>query len=209
MSVNWDTLAITIGVLFAGAQIAFASLWASRALRAQLEWSRRESALSFSMTRNEAAHQARMKLDKIFDGRFYASSPPSREDITRLIKEEDGFYTNMTTILSNWNVLAVSIRAGVADEDVAFEMIGISFLDSVAFFRNFLELRHSEQPLSYEYVVELDRRWRQRLETRTGCVNFNEPFVSIEQSGGQDTQPVRFPFWRPGGSSAPSRTQPT
>ena len=186
MNPDWNAVIVALGVVLTGAQIAFASWWASRQLRAQLEWSRREAALNFSMVRNPALRESRMSLDRIFQGRFYACTPLSREDVARYIEEkkDDGFYTHMTTILSNWNVMAVAIRSGVADEDVAFEMIANSMLDSVDFFRSYIDLREEEHPLSYEHLLDLDKRWRARLETRTAPADFHEPFVAGEKRRG-------------------------
>jgi hypothetical protein len=185
MNPDWNTIIVALGVAFTGAQIVFASWWAGRQLGAQLEWSRREAALSFSMARNPILREARTDLDKIFDGRSYSCPPPSREEIVRLIKEKEGFYTNMTTILSNWNVMAVAIRSGVADEDVAFEMIANSMLDSIDFFRSFLELRQKEAPLAYEHMMKLDARWRERLGKRTEPADFDEPFVVRDRLAGE------------------------
>lgn len=72
----------------------------------------------------------------------------------------------MKRLLGHWENLALAISAGMADDDLAFEMVGSSVVAYVSRFREFIGLRRQQQPRIYEYLIPLVDRWETQLRRR-------------------------------------------
>jgi len=72
-------------------------------------------------------------------------------------------YASILTLLAHWENMALSIDAGLADDDVCFEMVASTLIQHVKIFRNFIEERRARNPRIYDHLMGLRRRWEDRL----------------------------------------------
>lgn len=136
-SLDWPTLLLAATVLVAAVQV-----WLTRKqMRAQFEWSRREAALEYSMTRNELVRASRLWLDKEFGGIFYESPRPSQVEIELLMAEKKDLYTNLSTLLSHYELRAIAIEMDIVNEDVARSMFGPTIQESLKWADGFVQHR--------------------------------------------------------------------
>jgi hypothetical protein len=66
----------------------------------------------------------------------------------------------ISALLAHWENLALSIYAGVSEEDVAREMTAGLMISYVHVFGNFIAQRKTENPKAYEYLLKLTEEWK-------------------------------------------------
>jgi hypothetical protein len=174
---DWEKALLGLGVLVAAVQASITYWLTRRQLNAQVlqqktqfEWSRRESALEYSMTRNALVRDARLGLDDYFGGVFYEAVQPTEEELVEKMWGNHSLYTNISTLLSHYELLALAIRMDIVNATVAREMYAPTVIETLRFFRTFIEHRQRANPTAYEYVVDIAYQWEREMEQKKGLV---------------------------------------
>jgi len=135
----------------------------TKQIRNQYEWSTRQHALSYSLTKSDRLREARIELDNEFGVLMGKKEALTNDEIEQAIEADRSLYTNITVLLSHWENMALAIHTKVADETAAFEMVAGTTLSYVRVFRNFIEKRKETNPRAYSYLLALTSRWEDSL----------------------------------------------
>lgn len=168
-----DNILTIIGLLIAIAAVVVAYFQLSlinkqiyaqkKAIVSQYEWERRHSSLNYSITRQEKLRESLIKLDKVFGVIGIKNTEPiTLTEIDDAIRADGSIYRDIVTILGHWENMALAIHVGVADEDVAHEMVSGIVINTVKVFRNFIDRRREQNPKAYLYLIHLARLWEDR-----------------------------------------------
>ena len=138
----------------------------ARQIQNQYEWSKRNHALSYSLTRSQTLRQARERLDKAFDPPLGDREEPLTLEEIKLAKKKDAAVNTLIhSLLGHWENLALAIELDIADEDVAREMVASTVLAHVKVFRPFIDgRRKKESRRIYFYLLKLAAEWEQKFE---------------------------------------------
>ncbi|MCE8419139.1 DUF4760 domain-containing protein [Rhodovulum sulfidophilum] len=150
----------------------------------------RSKSLSYSLYSNEHLRDARIKVEQVFGPMFAIKEAIPMAEINEKIKRSSGdakgrhgndteLYASILTLLAHWENMALSIDAGLADDDVCFEMVASTLIQHVKIFRNFIEERRARNPRIYDHLMGLRRRWEERL-IRIQRSNF-QPILTAEK----------------------------
>ena len=136
----------------------------SKQIQNRYEWSTRQFALTYSITRNSRLREARIKLDEAFGIITSGDSEAlTQKQIDEAIEKDPSIYTDISYLLAHWENMALAIRTKVVNEEVAFEMVGGMVITYVEVFRNFIEDRRKINPKAYDYLLTLNKEWEDRL----------------------------------------------
>ena len=112
----------------------------------QYEWSKRDHALSYSLTRSEALRDTRERLETAFGGPLRGREEPlTLKEINLAIEKDAAVNTLIHSLLAHWENLALAIELKIADEEVAFEMVAGTVLAHVQVFRPFIDWRRGKE----------------------------------------------------------------
>jgi hypothetical protein len=85
-------------------------------------------------------------------------------DLMRVFEDDDNVQPQLIALLAHWENLALTVAAGVTDEDMAFEMVASTLVTYEHRFSEFIESRRAKQsPRLYAYLTPLAELWRRRL----------------------------------------------
>ena len=133
--------------------------------RNKYEWNRRVEAISYSLIKSQRLREARIELDKHFGILSGRTEALTIAELDKEIEKNPALHTDILYALAHWENMALAIHAGIADEDVAFEMVAGMVIQFVSVFHNFIERRKGENPRAYEYLTRLSVRWQDRLKS--------------------------------------------
>lgn len=172
-----EVAAWTIAVATAVALIV-GLLQNARTQRAHYDWDRKKTALSYSVTNKAELRDARTRIQRVFyeleAGRAVDDlRGPSYEVIDSMIESSpDLSSTDVVLLLGHWENLALAIHHGVADEQIAFDMVASTVRRHVEFFRDFIAHRRGEKGRYYDNLILLNERWQTFIdETQRGLVS--------------------------------------
>jgi len=164
MDVNILMQAIIILVMLGGFIVAVRQLaLLTKQIKSQYEWSMRQCALSYSLTKSERLREARINLNNAFGILAGKKEALTLREIDEAIKINSSVYTDIIYLLAHWENMALAIHTKVADETVAFEMVAGMVISYVRVFRNFIERRRGLNPRAYDYLLALAKEWEDRL----------------------------------------------
>lgn len=153
-------IAILIGVTVSAYMI-------SRQMRLNYQLAVRSKSLSYSLYANEHLRDARINVEAAFGPMFEIKEAIPMAEIRSKIEDKDSednqLYASILTLLAHWENMALSIDAGLADDDVCFEMVASTLIQHVKIFRNFIEERRANNPRIYDHLMNLRRRWEEEL----------------------------------------------
>lgn len=154
----------TIAVLLA----AGAAFWQIRLLRrehaTEAERNQRSRALEYSLTRAPHLRELRLAIDCAFEPVTWGDRTIPMTDLMRVFEDDDNVQPQLIALLAHWENLALTVAAGVTDEDMAFEMVASTLVTYEHRFSEFIESRRATQsPRLYAYLTPLADRWRRRL----------------------------------------------
>jgi hypothetical protein len=150
-----------------------------RQMRMNYLLSLRNRGLEYSLYNKDSLVKARVRIEQRFDNLFKIGEPIPIAEINRIIDEEKALgskddspadhhlLSDILTVLSHWENMALAIYAGVADEDVCFEMVAGTMIQHVKVFRNFIDDRKASNDRAYYYLLKLRRNWEERLANFT------------------------------------------
>jgi hypothetical protein len=171
MHVDWELFFLGGGVVFAGVGVLFAGVqtWLTRRqIQRDLDWKRKEAALAYSVTRNDTVRNARLFLDGCFGGVFYEATPLTAQEFESELAKKHTLYTNVSTLLSHYELMFLAMKMGIVDEAVAYEMYGKTVVETVNFFSGFIEFRQrTSNPRAYRYLCERAKGWDEDLRHPT------------------------------------------
>lgn len=131
----------------------------------------RNKSLQYSLYSNEHLRKSRMCIERSFGPLFDIKEPiPMKEllgkssDDTADSKE---LIPSIMTLLAHWENMALAIDSNIADEDVCFEMVASTLNQHVKIFRNLIEDRREKNRRIYFHLIELRRRWEEKLSDIT------------------------------------------
>jgi hypothetical protein len=136
-------------------------------IKSQYEWSTRQCALSYSLTKSERLREARINLDNVFGLLVGKKEALTLNDIDKAIEKDTSLYTDIIYLLAHWENMALAIHTKVADETVAFEMVAGMVVSYVRVFRNFIDRRKELNPRAYYYLLDLSKQWEDKLRQVT------------------------------------------
>ena len=151
------------GLIIAVRQLALLT----QQIKSQYEWSTRQCALSYSLIKSERLRKARITLDNAFGLLAGKKEALTLSDIDKAIEENTSVYTDIIYLLAHWENMALAIHTKVADETVAFEMVAGMVVSYARVFRNFIDRRKEVNPRAYDYLMDLAKRWEDRLRQVT------------------------------------------
>jgi hypothetical protein len=147
----------------------------------QLRWLRKQLKDQQIQSVEEAARERRRRTLEI-DARIAGHQeqrtivetafPPARHtgaaplaEIEAAIADNPKLEASLTAMLTQFEILALPVVARVADEDMAFELIGGSLSWYSVTFREYIEARRTRERRAdlYAYFTYLGDRWQQRL----------------------------------------------
>ena len=164
MDMNILMQAIIIVVMLGGLIIAVRQLaLLTKQIRNQYEWSTRQYALSYSLTKSDRLREARINLDNAFGILAGKKEALTHSEIDSAIEKNPSIYTDIIHLLAHWENMALAIHTKVADETVAFEMSAGMVISYVRVFRNFIERRRELNPRAYDYLLTLAKEWEDNL----------------------------------------------
>lgn len=145
-----------------------AAFWQIRLLRrehaTEAERNQRSRALEYSLTRAPHLRELRLAIDCVFEPVTWGDRTISMTDLMRVFEDDDNVQPQLIALLAHWENLALTVAAGVTDEDMAFEMVASTLVTYEHRFSEFIESRRSKQsPRLYAYLTPLAARWRRRL----------------------------------------------
>jgi len=134
-----SAVVITIGLIVAIAEL-FLLVWSTRRENYRR---RQEYALSYSLIKNDTLVQARISLAKEFGNTTITCPPLALERLEAAWNgdEDKKIQTDLRTLLSHWENMALAIRNGVADEKTAFEMVGVRVICTFHQYRAYIDDR--------------------------------------------------------------------
>ncbi|GEM_PF-6277109 len=157
-------------VVVASALIAsMSALIAARQLSAarnthnfQYELATRANALDYSISRNWPYRESRRAIEKAFGGVDNREQPVTVEEVERAKEQYPNIEDDLRILLGNFENLALAIHAGVADEDVAFQLLGAPFLKTADIFMPYMLAKQKVHPSRYLNLLELKKDWEKR-----------------------------------------------
>lgn len=155
---------ITIVIMIFGLIVAIRKLiLLANQVRNQYAWDRRKHALTYSLSNNERLRRARVKLDEAFGLIAAKEEALTLQEIDEAVEKDKSLNTDIVLILAHWENLALSIKAKISDEKVAFEMVAGLVISYVRVLRNFIDRRRKVNPRAYDYLIKLSGEWDERL----------------------------------------------
>ncbi len=136
----------------------------------QYKWSKRDKTLQYSLSKNRTLQETRKELDEIFGDIHRTHRTIDRAEMEEKLKENDRLYTVISSLLAHWENLALAIHCHVADEEVAYEMTAGIVVSYFKAFEYFIQIRQEKNPRAYYYLINLKKRWEQRLSQGRGAV---------------------------------------
>lgn len=128
----------------------------------QYTWTKREKALGYSLTQSAQHLQSRVTLERQFGNFFDKTEPLNTEIIDAACKEHPDILTHIRVILGHWENMALAIHVDICDEDVCYEMVGSTIIQTVRVFRNHIDRIRDKNKEAYKYLLELARHWDKR-----------------------------------------------
>jgi hypothetical protein len=152
----------------------------------QYQWSKRRTALEFSLTLNDQVRAAFDEINNHFGPLLFREDRLSRAEIMDAIEKDPALYPSILMFLSHYERLATAIAADVADDQAAFEFMGetvVHYVDQLYEFIGIRKMVHRHHR-SYIYLEDLVGRWEKRLESRGyKPFDFEKPDLSPPQLG--------------------------
>lgn len=125
---------------------------------------RRGQALSFSLVNSPYLLETRGHLEKAFPSRRWSGRTIPLADVRQALDSDRLAYMKLVALLAHWENLALTVFAGLSEEDMALEMVGGTLVDHVTRLAEFIEdRRRTENPRLYAYLLPLAARWREWL----------------------------------------------
>jgi hypothetical protein len=108
-------------------------------------------------------------IEAIFPQSIYKSTV-ALKDIQQKIETHKELKEQLRRIFAQFEVLSIPIFAQVADEDMAFELIGGSLVRYSNIFKEYIENKRKceDRPDLYIYFTELGKKWDARLSKNEG-----------------------------------------
>ncbi len=128
----------------------------------QYELATRLNTLSYSISRNQAYREARLEVEQAFGVMADRQDPVTIEEVARATEKYPQIDNHVRTLLSNYENMALAIHAKIADEDVAFELLGAPFLKTTDIFMPYIEHRRRDRPSRYLNLLRLKQDWAKR-----------------------------------------------
>jgi hypothetical protein len=130
---------------------------------------RRGMALSFSLVNNPHLLETRGHVEKVFPSRRWSGRTIPLAELRQALDSDRLEYMKVVALLAHWENLALTVFAGLSEEDMAVEMVGGTLVDHVTRLDEFIEdRRRTENPRLYAYLLPLAARWRERLAKEKG-----------------------------------------
>lgn len=145
-----------------------AAFWQIRLLRqeqaTEAERRQRGRALEYSLTRAPHLRELRVAIDCAFEPSKWGDRTIPLADLSAVFARDDNVQPQLIALLAHWENLALTVAAGVTDEDMAFEMVASTLVNYEHRFSEFIESRRKKQSdRLYAYLTPLAKRWRSRL----------------------------------------------
>lgn len=124
-------------------------------------------ALSYSLYASPHLREARRRIGNHLQDNLNRKSAVSMAEIEKLWGKKDDDclqYGDVRGILAHWENMALAIHKDVADYDTAYEMVGGTLTTYVTVFRSFIDHTRSQNPRAYNYLIDLNRDWSDRLK---------------------------------------------
>lgn len=118
----------------------------------------RNAALNFSVAKNAELRNAENQLITAFGALMRGKNMIPSIEVT----ETPVIETAVVTVLSNFELMAVAIHCGVADDTVAYEMHSGPVLQAVALFHEYINIRRDDNPAAFLHLTRLADDWRRR-----------------------------------------------
>jgi hypothetical protein len=152
----------------------------------QYQLTKRRETLGYSISRNNNYRQARLAVEKAFGVIADRDTPVTYADVQEACKTDPDIDSHVRTLLSNYENLGLAIRADVADDNVAFELLGASVLKTAEIFLPYIEHRQDERPSRYLNLIWLKKQWEGRdiRLIKYYSVYFNRPKGRRPDRGG-------------------------
>lgn len=122
----------------------------------------RRNTLDYSISRNPAYREARRAIEGVFGVMADREEPVTVEEVKAACAADSAVENHIRTLLSNYENLALAIRAKVADDDVARELLGASVLKTADIFMPYIEHRRQQLPSRYLNLLQLKKNWESR-----------------------------------------------
>jgi hypothetical protein len=164
VSFGLSALAAAIAVFYAARQLRMTR----KINQDQYNLRTRENTLQYSISRNAAYRDARLAVERHFGVIIDRAEPVSTDEYRRACAADDSIDTNIRTLLSNYENMALAIRARVADDNVAFDLMGAPFMKTTDVFMPYIQMRQAELPSRYLNLMELKTAWAKRDWHRAG-----------------------------------------
>ena len=157
---------IEIAIVIIGALAGINQLrLVGRQLRRDAARERVNRALEFSASRNILLRNAVTEVNEILDKNLEGKTLSDKnfaKIVNQLLDTDPNFETRLRMLLAQWENLALSISAGSADEDIAFEMFRGTILEDFRKYQPYIERVRKKNERKYVYLERLVKRW-QRL----------------------------------------------
>lgn len=70
---------------------------------------------------------------------------------------------NLETTFGHWETLAQAIKYDVADEELAFEIVGVHLVSNVLQYRSFIDDQRMVASTRYGQLLSLHSRWKRQM----------------------------------------------
>ena len=162
---------MTLGLLAASGQLYFLV----RKERESYEWRKKELSLSYSLTKSERSQKARIAIETCFVDFRCRAEPIPYPEIDKALCQYGDINTYIYDMLGHWENMALSIKRGIANENVAFEMVASMVITYVVNFQEYIRDRQKRNPRAYAYLVAMAYAWIKRLpkkeRAKFACLN--------------------------------------
>jgi hypothetical protein len=141
---------------------------------------RRGRALEYSIARAPHLRELRDKIDCVFLPEKYQGTAVPLDELKKAFAGDESVKTSLISLLAHWENLALTVAAGVTDEDMAFEMVASTLVAYVERFKEFIDDRRQPQggepnDRIYAYLLALAGRWSEPLRAGVPDARFEFP----------------------------------
>jgi hypothetical protein len=171
---DWVQVLAMLGTMVAAIAVCVQLAQVARNTRLEYRRARRKEALDYSLSRRPELIEARKRLERAF-GVTGRTEPITQPELETAIRDNAELYHDIIYVLAHWENLALAIHAGIADNDVAFEMACYQVLTYRRVFEPFMALRRSVSPRAYRYLMSLAAQWELDLAAGPPGPRFAQP----------------------------------